>query len=415
VRASTNGSSDPNVWTWSFSLTGWRHIEHLRPSGEVRFNLVAVLFLARSFLRRLLGYPSSCRYITTRFAQIRRVGLLGVQQDHRFAQHAYAQIDVDMQNPDSFSSLTLQDDRGILRRCMLYDSNSMIRSPGFSLAAVRLLGDRSLSSFGGMLPAVPAGGISFVTGIPFVTEDNHAPNVLHFPGKGRHIFGDFLNGLCESDPGVPPGDITVITFTDSEARERESPLPRQLRKVNVPFVNAGLRFQRDKGMYGHWRNYLKCKYLCETLPTVTTEYVLILDADDVAIQRFDGILDNFREYNLPVLFGATLSRFPDMEIDVVKNRGSLGPFKNLNAGTCIGETRRVLEFYRRCCVVEPEEVLLNRGEQHTVRQVFNECQNWVGFDHRSRVFQLFGAISGRWTDIMREDGKFVVKVVSAWT
>jgi len=407
VVASANGSNNHHDWTWESNMEAFEVINVTRRS------LPIILLSLVPRLRSLLG-PNVINvvYNMAHFAGIRRQygAGLGISPTGRdFTRKQHAAYTVQLRHIDSFGIVS-------------FSANTMTRKMhvvgamggNFTLPAqnYRFFGERSIDSFGGTLPVIPLIA-SFEAAVPIVTADDHTPNVFHFPGVGRNIFRDFLHGIRDSNPGTPPDDLTVITFTDSEEREKKAPLTRQMKKAKVPIINAGLRFQRDKDLYKGWRNFLKCKYLCEVLPTVTTKYVLVLDADDVAVQTFDGILDNFRKYNLPVLFGATLARFPDEEIDTVENRESLGPFNYLNAGTCIGETKKVLEFYLLCCKVEPEDVLLNRGEQHTVRQVFNNCQSWVGFDYRSRVFQLVGTRFEKWTNITREDNRFIVKVESS--
>ena len=415
LLVSTNNSADPWDWEWSTNMGAFEEINVLSSPGGFTRTLISLV----PRLRGIFG-PNVMNvvYNMINFIHIRDSMSAGIGAPvlFPFSSHrdkTQATFTVQINHFDSFGILSLATNALTRKMRVTRALSGGVFNTTVPADNYRFFGERSIDSFGGTLPSLSPFIASFEMAVPIVTDDGHTPNVFHFPGVGRNIFRDFLHGIRDSNPGAPPDDLTVITFTDSEEREKKAPLTRQMKKAKAPFTNAGLRFQRDKDLYKEWKNFLKCKYLCEVLPTVTTRYVLILDADDVAVQTFDGILDNFRKYNLPVLFGATLARFPDEEIDTVENRDSLGPFNYLNAGTCIGETEKVLEFYLQCCKVEPEDVLLNRGEQHTVRQVFDKCQDWVGFDNSSRVFQLVGTRFEKWTNITREDNKFIVKAESS--
>jgi len=276
----------------------------------------------------------------------------------------------------------------------------------FRTEAITMLADSFGLTMGRPLPHVEP----FTEGTRLVNKRGDMINVLHFPGKGRSIFSDILQPMSYLiDDLRLPDDITVVTFTDSKRREARSPLTRQLTRSGVPFVNAGLFFDRRRD--GEWRNWFKIKFLPDVLSDVGTRYVLILDADDVAVQTFDGMLENFRVYGVPVLFGASKARYPDLAIDTVRDRDSMGEYRYLNAGTCIGETDRILDFYTRCRDLydEGEAIALN-SEQHIVREAFNDCQDWVAFDYRSIVFQTFGVSKNGMTKVELDEDSNVMRI-----
>jgi hypothetical protein len=134
---------------------------------------------------------------------------------------------------------------------------------------------------------------------------------------------------------------------------------------------------------------MKLRFILEALDGITTPYVLVLDASDVVIDHLDDIIEKFQSYDKKVLFGASLTRYPCIAIDIVKDRKRLGPYHYLNAGTCIGKTEDVRDFYQLCVSLDLED---NEyfSEQFIVRTAFNISQDKVFFDYKRLCFQTMG-------------------------
>lgn len=91
----------------------------------------------------------------------------------------------------------------------------------------------------------------------------------------------------------------------------------------------------------------KISAISKALQEVKTDYCLILDSYDTTILSLKSIIDNFLTFNTKIVFNASANRYPDIKIDELPNRNSLGTFKYLNAGCCIGYTEALLEFYKK--------------------------------------------------------------------
>lgn len=218
-------------------------------------------------------------------------------------------------------------------------------------------------------------------------NSGHLPNVFHFQGSSKSQNIPIWDNLASSEDKLElPMDISIVTFATGKIKERDSPLIRQLKKSEIVYSNPAAAF--DYAQYGGWSNVLKPKLALESLKNIKTKYVLVADSADVVIQTFDNIIENFKTYQKPVLFGATKNRHPNQTVDIVSDRDLRGDYCYLNAGTCFGETLKVTEFYQ--AAAELEDIDNPEGsEQLLVRMVFNDNQEWVDFDWQRKVFQTF--------------------------
>jgi len=225
--------------------------------------------------------------------------------------------------------------------------------------------------------------------VPIVLSHTNAKvNILHFQGSSRNMFMGLMEEFASRATDIQlPMDFTLVTFATGQHNIRRSPLIRQLVAAGVPFLNPVAEF--DLAKWGRWSATFRPEIVAETLRQIKTRYTLILDGLDVAIQTFDNILTHFNTYDKAVLFGATKSRHPNVFVDSVPNRDERGDFQWLNAGTCMGETLRLREFYDK---VVSLDLSLNEhdSEQFMIRSAFATSQDYVDFDWKSKVFQTFG-------------------------
>jgi hypothetical protein len=176
------------------------------------------------------------------------------------------------------------------------------------------------------------------------------------------------------NPVVPLDGLSIVTMC------AHAPLIRQLERSSVPYINPARDFD------GVWSNVMKPGFILDALEKVDSPYVLILDALDVVIDHLDDVIERFQTYGKAVLFGASLSNYPRMDIDVVEDRDRLGRYCHLNAGTCAGETEEVRRFYQKCVSLDLEGNEYG-SEQFIVRTAFASSQEKVGFDWRRLCFQ----------------------------
>ena len=178
-----------------------------------------------------------------------------------------------------------------------------------------------------------------------------------------------------------PNEITIITC--SNRKDSVGLLIPQLKRSNIKYINTvplGIEFN----------NVMKIPYIVQSLKNVNTEYVLILDAFDVLFSEDNtNILDTFNTFNKKLVFNASKNNYPDEEIDIIKNRDMLGPFKYFNAGCCLGETSYTLDFYKKCLEIITIENP-HKSEQYILRHIFNNEQNSICIDNECKIFQTLG-------------------------
>ena len=220
----------------------------------------------------------------------------------------------------------------------------------------------------------------------FVNKNLITTNILHFPGEASHIKEYWLTLIEEKSSFANVDNLTIITFATDE---NNSPLINQLKRNNINYINA----VDDKS---DWVNTKKIGYLLNALEKVETEYVLILDGYDVVIQDLNNILDKFKTLNHRIIFNATHNNYPNIEIDKIPNRESLGDFCYLNAGGCIGYKEDIQKFYQKVLAVQNNVENPNNSEQLLVRTVFAEYSdkkdnNFVFIDYSSTIFQVWNS------------------------
>ena len=178
---------------------------------------------------------------------------------------------------------------------------------------------------------------------------NNKPYILHMPGKGKTIGGSFLYFKKEEDINIS-NNITIITIATDDILE-QCPLIYQLDKNKVPYINAA-KF-RDNSQ--EWQKVDKLYLLIQAFEGVSTEYALVIDANDsVILQDLDDeFISKWKQYNCNILYNAGQYNYPkdlyipkeSVEWDNIRNT-NVYTNHYLNAGVCFGKTYIIKEFYR---------------------------------------------------------------------
>lgn len=214
----------------------------------------------------------------------------------------------------------------------------------------------------------------------YVNYNNEQFFIGHFQGHSIDKYRDVIDEISKNTFSKPD-NLTIITLKSNLLENAY--LINQLENNNIDYINPLKDINIDK-----WKMTIKLKYIEEALNNCNTEYALVLDSKDVVIYKdLINIVETFKEYNKKILFNASKNNFPNVELDKVENRDSLGEFKYLNAGCCIGYTESLKEFYHFVNSLK----LLNpfKSEQYAVRIGFDNKQDIVGFDYNCKIFQTF--------------------------
>ena len=224
----------------------------------------------------------------------------------------------------------------------------------------------------------------------YLTSKGNPIKISHFPGLERHDYKHIIEKFSKIKIKPLPENLQLITCVDDDTVNYDkSPLINQLKRSNIPFINAA----EHKDVFP-WVNNKKIKLLYDTLQNVTTEYCLILDGIDVTINTdLDDIIDIYKTYEKDIIFNATPWAHPRVIVDMVPNRKvNYGKYCFLNAGCCIGKTEALKEFYKEVLDIfneTPKNDKYWKSEQYFVRKAFANHMDTVFFDYDCKIFQVW--------------------------
>lgn len=214
---------------------------------------------------------------------------------------------------------------------------------------------------------------------------SHTGNLFyigHFQGNVIKKHMDLVTEYSSKKVVISPRISVITAFND----KTQAITALQLELSNMPYVNAC-----PEGTV-NWSNIDKIKYFVSALEKTTSEYSLLVDAYDVLFfNNLDEVfIQKFHEMGKKILFNATKNNHPNMEVDYVENRDSLGEFKYLNAGVVFGKTSDLLEFYKEVLSLTTSENIKNpwNSEQLFVR-IAADGKSYISFDHQCVLFQTF--------------------------
>lgn len=216
-------------------------------------------------------------------------------------------------------------------------------------------------------------------------------NILHFCGGSKDAFPKTLANIyynCKLNP--IESNLTLLScWTDYS----KCILNNQLTKNGIFELKNVIPEKYDYSK--KWYMPFKISYILQYLINhVNTEYTLILDGYDTLFVSTDNIIEKFVSQEYKILFNATCNNYPNIEIDVIPNRESLGMHKYFNAGCCIGYTKDLIKFYSKALKYINYTNELN-SEQFLLRHAFSEYSNiknqtFVGIDYNSLIFRTMG-------------------------
>ena len=223
----------------------------------------------------------------------------------------------------------------------------------------------------------------------FLNFNHQKFNIAHFQGSSSIAFSKFLEQIKKESLTNFPEDLTILSIWTND---NKCVLYQQLKENNIPIINCYIPTDMD------WMNPYKITCILEALKNIKTKYTLILDGYDVVIYNFDNIIQKFKSFNAGVVFNASKNNYPPYFDDNTKlNKSS--KFRYLNAGCCIGDTDKLIEFYNEVnnfYILHPTNKW--NSEQLIVRNVYkNYCKyddsyNLIKLDSECLIFQTFGQV-----------------------
>ena len=200
--------------------------------------------------------------------------------------------------------------------------------------------------------------------------------IYHFQNHCYTYFEEFCQYLFSHKIWLP-NNLQIVTCSNDE---ENSILIRQLKLNNISYINV-------VPQHCQWDNRDKIRYITGALEQVTSEYVLILDANDVLLEgNFRDVTHTLIGSGKKLLYNATHSNYPEVNVGVVRDYKKRGKFCYLNAGCCIGYTKYVKKFYKHALkYIDIDNPW--KSEQYIIRHAFRDKRRYVDFDWESKIFQ----------------------------
>ena len=164
---------------------------------------------------------------------------------------------------------------------------------------------------------------------------NTKPLIVHAQGTS-HKTDKWLNIIKSNhliDKTTLSNDITILTFASENI---DFSLVKQLDNNGIDYINAAY----SKG----WKNTNKIDNILNIIDSISTPYILCLDAVDVLLSYdLSDLIDRFKSFDCDILYNASITNYPNICKDFEETESG---FKYLNSGAFIGKIEYIKEFYQ---------------------------------------------------------------------
>lgn len=225
------------------------------------------------------------------------------------------------------------------------------------------------------------------------------PIVLHSPSGPNKTFHRAFKEVhrailkMQARPAVVLDDLTVLTWNSAETKLL----------VEQCFAHMGIPYTVLRPAAGVvWENWLKIQLTYTFLQSVSTTYVMGVDASDVLmLESPNEVVRRFRllvSSSMPrcrLLFGAERNDYPkgdDLKYATKREHALASaanelPFCHLNTGTFIGTTLAALHWFE-VASDSPRSVRCPDSDQGVWRQFYLESNGAIAIDRRCEIFQV---------------------------
>ena len=224
-----------------------------------------------------------------------------------------------------------------------------------------------------------------------LNSNNNTPNVLHFHGRNRNELARTFETILKQHDVNADYDSTRLSIVSTWTDDSLCYLAQQCSVYKIPLINC---VPDDYDKTQPWYMPNKIQFFLNVLNSINTEYVMFLDGYDVLITQLNDIIQKFESQKYHVLFGPSCNNYPDVKIDIVKNRFMHGPYRYFNAGCVIGYRDDLIKFYTEALEFINISNQL-KSEQFVLRHVYakysyDDEQDFVGVDYNCNIFQSMG-------------------------
>lgn len=217
---------------------------------------------------------------------------------------------------------------------------------------------------------------------------NQNPIVHHCPENNpEKIWKDMVKLSLKNNFDLnKPKDLSIITFNNTN---KKMILEKNLDLLKSDYFVLGKNIKT-------WKNTLKISLLKEFLLKIKTNFVLVLDAEDVIISNeISKIIEKFKKFNCKVLYNASSCIYPNenfyssLEKNMVKKL-----FCHLNSGCFIGYTGYCQKLYSD--IFSYEDNITKKhyySDQIKVKKFYTERHPEIQIDSECKIFQVWNVKS----------------------
>lgn len=215
-------------------------------------------------------------------------------------------------------------------------------------------------------------------------HQNTFPYVHHCPlDVPEEIWHDLVRVRGSSSHSLnKPNDLTIITFNNTNEKML---LENRLDASNTEYVLLGKEVEK-------WTNPHKIELLKDFLPSVKTEFILVLDCCDVIISSdLSKIIDDFKTFNCNVLYNASSVVYPaEIHYSSIEKIICNDFFNHLNSGCFIGYKDYCLELYTEAYKFEDKITVEHYySDQIRLKALYVQRYPEIKIDSNCKIFQLF--------------------------
>jgi len=202
----------------------------------------------------------------------------------------------------------------------------------------------------------------------YVNSDNPL-YILHLPGNAKNKYKQLM--IDEENRNIKINDNISIISIMNEPVLFDSSLNKQFINNNITFFNSE---KLSKCPSNAWNNVYRIEEYINLLNDIDTEYVLILDGNDVVLlNNFDNkFIDKFNEFECDILYNYTVFEMPT----------------HLNAGVCFGKRNKLIEFFNECLKYEKIFMKHKWQDQALISYVYNKSLFNIKIDKENKLFGI---------------------------
>ena len=220
------------------------------------------------------------------------------------------------------------------------------------------------------------------------------PVIIHYNGYAKaniseHHYFDTMQRRFFSEPSRNIGSVKDLTIVTWNSFQNKSLVERSLEHLGVPHLVLGKDAANKP-----WNHFYKIETLLGAIGSISTKYILGLDAFDVMVLDDPAkVVERFeRSFKCDLLYNASVYEWPkDYHTRQFEENASRTAFRYLNGGIFIGNTEYI-KYVLDMAVKLRKEMQVELTEQPLLRILYRLLYPRVQIDSRCAIFQTLKGV-----------------------